>query len=372
MPTRRTVLAAALALAALPLVASCGGRAPAGSASASGTGSVAGVHGQKVQLAETGSSLLYPLFNLWQPDFQALHPDIQLTTASTGSGAGIAQAIQGLVQIGASDAYMSDEQARQHPDMLNIPLVISAQQIQYNLPGLGGRHLQLDGAVLAGIYTGKIQYWDDPALRSLNPGVPLPHQAIVPVRRSDGSGDTFLFTTYLTDAASSAWTAGLGTTVNWPPVPAEIAANGNQGVEQALKQTPGSIGYLGISWLDTAVKDGLGYAALRNKDGQFVLPTQETIAAAARAVAGQTPKDERISLVYAPGADAYPIVNYEYAIVSRKQPNAATAQALKTFLQWALDRAGGSAASYLNRVHFIALPPEVVALSKAQIDTITG
>ncbi len=112
-------------------------------------------------LVETGSSLLYPLFNLWVPAFTAAHPDVQITTTSTGSGAGIAQSIKNLVQIGASDAYMSNALVHHNPNMLNIPLAISAQAVNYNLPGLGNTHIKLSGPILAGIYSGKITMWND-------------------------------------------------------------------------------------------------------------------------------------------------------------------------------------------------------------------
>jgi phosphate transport system substrate-binding protein len=113
---------------------------------------------------ETGSSLLYPLFNLWVSAYSPTHPGVKITTASTGSGTGISQAAEGVAQIGASDAYMSNAQEKQHPDILNIPLAISMQMVNYNLPGLNRQHLKLSGRVLAGIYEGKIVKWDDPAI----------------------------------------------------------------------------------------------------------------------------------------------------------------------------------------------------------------
>lgn len=355
---RQWLSIAALGALLLPVLAGCG------SAKAST---------QTVQLAETGSSLLYPLFNIWAPAYQKLHSNVQLTTGSTGSGTGISEATGGMVQIGASDAYMSTAQMQQYPNILNIPLAISAQQIMYNLSGFNSQHLNLNGSVLAGIYTGAIKYWDDSAIKAINPGANLPHQAIVPVRRSDGSGDTFLFTQYLSDTSGSTWQkVGYGTTVTWPQVATEVAANGNQGVVQALSQTPGSIGYVGISWLNQATKDGVGYAAVENKDGKYVLPTTATITSAVNAMVANTPADERVSLIDAPGTDSYPIINFEYAIISKTQPNAQTAAALRQFLTWALSPTGGSTSSNLTQVHFIALPASVVKLSQAQIAKISG
>jgi len=324
-----------------------------------------------VVLQESGSTLLYPLFNEWQAAFSRLHPGIRVTTAATGSGTGINDAVSGLVQIGASDAYMSDALVRLHPGVLNIALAISSQLVQYNLPGLAKVHLRLSGPVLAGIYQGTIRYWDAPAIRRLNPGVRLPHRPIVPVHRQDGSGDTFLFTQYLSDS-DPAWAkaVGYGTTVAWPALPTAEAAVGNSGVVEMLKDTPGSIGYVGISYMDEAVRAGLGYAALENRAGAFVLPTPATIEAAVAASAAHIPADERASLIFGPGKDAYPILNLEYAIVNRQQPNARVAAALRELLGWIVDPRGGNAPRFLNTVHFLPLPHAVEVLSIKQIDEI--
>jgi phosphate transport system substrate-binding protein len=319
-----------------------------------------------VSLVETGSSLLYPLFNIWVPHFEQAHPGVKVTTQSTGSGAGIAQAISGVVQVGASDAYMSDPQIKQHPDILNIPLAISAQAINYNLPGFNDKHLKLSGPVLAGIYTGKIATWNDPAIAKLNPGLKLPDHKIIPVHRADGSGDTFIFTQYL-DASTPSWasTLGYGTTVSWPPVQGGLGANGNPGMVESLKQNPYTIAYIGVSFYKEVAEAHLGEAMLENKDGKFVLPTPATISAAASGLVGKTPADERISLIFAPGAMSYPIINYEYAIVNSKQHDAATATAVKDLLTWASNE--GNQDVYLKQVEFMALPAAVKKLSADQI-----
>ena len=317
-------------------------------------------------LVETGSSLLYPLFNIWVPDFTAANPGIQLTTTSTGSGAGIAQAIKGLVQIGASDAYMSDPQVAKNPAMLNIPLAISSQAINYNLPGLSGKTLKLSGPILAGIYTGKITNWNDKAIKAANPGIDLPDHVIIPVHRLDGSGDTFIFTQYLS-ASTPSWASTLkyGTAVSWPAIPGEIGAKGNSGMLTAAAANPYSVAYIGVSYADQAAKAGLGVAELKNKDGDYVLPTSDTVGAAANSVVTDTPPDERISMIFAAGANAYPIANYEYAVVNSSQPDAATAGAVRTFLSWAVTT--GNDAKYLDQVHFLPLPAAVVMLSQTQI-----
>lgn len=317
-------------------------------------------------LVETGSSLLYPLFNLWVPAFTASHPDIQITTTSTGSGAGIAQSIKNLVQIGASDAYMSNALVQHNPNMLSIPLAISAQAINYNLPGMSHTHIKLSGPILAGIYSGKITMWNDAAIRAANPGVHLPAHMIIPIHRVDGSGDTFIFTQYLS-ASTPSWASSVhyGTTVSWPAVGTGIGANGNSGMVSAAGANPYSIAYIGVSYAAAAEKAGLGVAALKNALGAYVLPTNDTVGAAAASVVTLTPPDERISMIFAKGGNAYPIANYEYAIINANQPDAATAASLRTFLSWAVT--DGNATQFLNQVHFLPLPNAIQTLSQTQI-----
>lgn len=318
-------------------------------------------------LLETGSTLLYPLFNLWVPAYTKAHPDVKITTQGTGSGTGIAQAISGVAQIGASDAYMSDAQMKQNPSIVNIPLAISAQTVNYNLPGLNDKHLKLDGPTLAGIYDGSIKNWDDAKIKALNPGVKLPSHPIVAIHRADGSGDTFIFSQYLS-FSTPAWndSLGYGTTISWP-AQGGIGATGNPGMVQAAQQTPYSIAYIGVSFHQEIAKADLGTASLKNKDGKFLMPTTETVNAAANEMTGKTPADERLSLIFAPGANSYPIVNYEYAIVNTKQANADMSASLKDFLSWSISPTGGAASQYLEAVRFVKLPAKIVDLSKAQI-----
>ncbi len=317
-----------------------------------------------VSLVESGSSLLYPLFNIWVEDYASINSNIQITTTSTGSGAGIAQAIKGLVQIGASDAYVSNAMSKEHPTMLSIPLAISAQSVNYNLPGVTA--LKLSGPILAGIYSGTITKWNDPQIAAANPGVALPSNTIVPIHRLDGSGDTFIFSQYLS-ASTPDWKSkiGFGTTLSWPPIAGEIGAKGNAGMLAAAKANPYSVTYIGVSYAAKVAAAGLGTAALQNASGAYVMPTPETIGAAAQSVAASTPPDERISMIYTTGANNYPIVNYEYAVVDSNQPATAYADAIRTFLTWAIN--DGNSPKYLNQVNFLPLPDSVKALSAAQI-----
>jgi phosphate transport system substrate-binding protein len=331
-------------------------------------------------ITETGSTLIFPLFKTWVDAYAKVDPNLHLTVGATGSGAGIAQAIAKQVQIGTSDAYMSDTQAMANPQILNIPLAISAQTVDANLPELKGSPLKLTGPVLAEIYTGKVRTWDAPEIAAINRGVNLPHHAIVPVHRADGSGDTFIFTQFLTfttcvsgesddPLCHGTWgdKIGYGTTVPWPSVAGALTANGNQGILQTLARTPYTVGYLGGSFKADADKAGLTTAMLENQSGKFVLPTTTTITAAAASLTPRTPADERLTLVFAPGADSYPLINYEYAVVSEKQANSQVATAISNFLLWCISPQGGSVASLLDTVHFIPLPTAIRARSEIQI-----
>ncbi|MGH3249702.1 MAG: phosphate ABC transporter substrate-binding protein PstS [Trebonia sp.] len=323
-------------------------------------------------ISETGSSLLYPLMRSWAAAYQRSTPGVSVTTASTSSGTGIAAAAAGGADLGASDAYLSTGDLVKSPTLLNIPLAIAAQTVIYNLPGMSAAdHVQLNGAVLAGIYDGGITMWDDPRIAEINPHLTLPAVKIVPVRRSDSSGDTFLFTSYLSIGSQSTpdplWntTIGYGTTVHWPAVPGELREQGSLNVLHACESTPGCVAYNGVSYLSQALAGNLGEAKLENYAGRYALPTATAIADSVASFVSLTPPNETISLVDGPSATGYPIVNYEYAVVSTRQPTAGQASALRAFLTWIITT--GNQASYLSRVGFQRLPATLVALGEQQI-----
>jgi phosphate transport system substrate-binding protein len=319
-------------------------------------------------ITETGSTLLFPLMGTWATAYQKLFPQVTLTTGGTGSGTGITDASTGTVNIGASDAYLSASERDANPSLLNIALAISAQQINYNLPGI--KTLKLDGQVLAEIYTGKITKWNDSAIKALNPGVNLPAMTIVPLRRLDSSGDTFLFTSYLNAQAPSLWPASnVGTTISWPSVPGETSETGNGGMVAGCGSTKGCIAYIGVSYLAKTQAAGLGDAELKNAAGNFVPINSSTIAAAAAEQTAKTPANQTISLINGPGANSYPIINYEYAIVETKQSNATQAEDIRAFLHWTVT-VGQSGTTYLDAVDFQPLPASIVAQSNAQISKI--
>jgi phosphate transport system substrate-binding protein len=197
--------------------------------------------GGQVAISETGSTLLYPLFQLWSSAYHQKYKNVTITPQGTGSGTGISDAADGVIDIGASDAYLSTTDVAEHKGLMNVALAISAQQVNYNVSGIGATHLKLNGTVLAAIYEGKIKEWDDPQIKALNPGVPLPAEKIVALHRADSSGDTFLFSSYLSDQDPSGWgkTVGYGTSISFPAIPNALGETGNGGMVTGCKQTPG-------------------------------------------------------------------------------------------------------------------------------------
>jgi phosphate transport system substrate-binding protein len=385
---------AGAAAAAAILLAACGSSTPSGSGTttSSTTSSTTGTTGSStsstmanpaselasletnpsssVSLLETGSTLLYPLFSAWSSGLKSQLSNVSVTPAGTGSGTGISDAISGTVDIGASDAYLPPADFTSDSGIENIPLAISAQQVNYYLPGLAAStHLKLSGSILAKMYTGKITSWNDPAIAALNPGVTLPSTAVHPLHRSDGSGDTFLFTTFLSDSDPSDWTLGYNTTISWPTVTNEAAYKGNSGMVQGCGATPGCVAYIGISYLSKTETAGLGEAMLQNKSGNFELPTAATIGAEAASFTS-VPASGVQSLIYGPASGGYPIINFEYAIVYPSKLSSAKASAVQAVLAWAMDPSYGSASSYLSAVNFQPLPTGALAVAVALLKKI--
>jgi len=377
---RRALAGIAFTSAAALALAACGASTPPGSAPAGTASSVAGAAAPTTPasisqtLSETGSSLMAPLFTRWWgPAYHAQFPQVTLHPATSSSGTGISSAAAGAVDIGASDAYLSPATLAKYPRMVNIPLAVAALMVIYNVPGVSpSAHLRLDGQVLAKIFSGRITRWDDPAIKRLNPTAHLPAgMGIVLVHRDDVSGSTFLFTSYMNAQDPSDWSSSrIGTKVAWPEEPNEIAATGSDGINGItgkVTSNPGSISYVGVSYKSEVTQDGAGEAELGNSSGNYVLPGPGTIQAALDSFTN-TPASETISLINGAAAQAYPIINYEYAVVNASQPSATRAQDLRAFLTWAVT----SGTAQLARVHFQPLPPSVITLSDAQIARIRG
>jgi len=294
-----------------------------------------------------GATFPFPLYSKWFSEYNKLYPDIRFNYQSIGSGGGIQQFTAGTVEFGASDAPMSDAELAKVLDAVHIPTVLGAVVVTYNAPFTG---LKLTPAVLADIFLGKITKWSDPAIAKVNPDIKFPDVAITVIRRSDGSGTTYVFTDYLTKI-SAEWKAraGAGKSVSWP---VGLGGKGNEGVTGLIKQTPGSIGYVELAY---ANQNRLPVTSLQNRDGNFVLPTLESTSAAAAGVV--LPPDFRVSVTDPSGKIAYPIASFTYVLVHKDAKDKAKGEAMVKFLWWAV-HAGQAMAIPLD---YAPLPRPVVA-----------
>lgn len=360
---KKTLAALAFAAAVVTLVAGCGGSSGGESSPSAAPPATpqTGNPAAPVTINESGSSLLFPYMQALAAPFNAAYPNAKLAPSAGGSGKGITDAQNGISQIGGSDAYLTAAELKS--GLLNIPVAVSAQDVFYNLPGVT-TPLKLNGQVLSGMYQGKIRTWNDPAVAALNPGVALPATPVVTVHRSDSSGDTFLFSGFLAKTDPQGWGAqggpGQGTTVTWPAAPGALTANGNPGMVQSCQAAPGCVAYVGISAEDTAKAAGLGEAQLQNQAGQFVTANPQTINSAVSGSANAVPANLVANLLYAPGAQSYPIVNFEYAIVKPQQSSPDMATAVRTNLAWTVSPTGGATPALLAKAHFQAVPPNVL------------
>src|SRR5438552_13726550 len=249
------------------ILAACGG------ASTSGTGTSTGQTCPSTKsLTGAGSTFINPLFSKMFTEYPNAKCGADVNYQSVGSGAGINNLLQNIVQFGATDAPMTDAQLAKstHGTIIHVPATIGAVAISYNLAAVSG-HLNLTGPIVADIYLGTIKFWDDAQIKALNSGVTIPHQTITVVHRSDGSGTTGIFTHYLA-AVSPGWSSkvGAGTTVNWPT---GVGGKGNAGVAAQVKSTAGAIGYNELAYV---LANNIQYAAVQNANGKFVLPSVDS------------------------------------------------------------------------------------------------
>jgi phosphate transport system substrate-binding protein len=342
------------------------GLAACSSQPASGPGKDPGKEPAKeanINLTGAGASFPFPLYSKWVADYQKRDPRVRINYQSIGSGGGIRQITERTVDFGGSDAPMTPAQLAKAPGkLLHVPTTLGAVVVTYNLAGVP-TGLKLTPDVLAGIFLGDLKKWNDPKLAALNPGVALPDQPIAVVHRSDGSGTTNVFTDYLAKV-SPAWKekVGVGTSVKFPT---GLGGKGNEGVAGQVKTTPGTIGYVELAY---AVQNKLPYAQLKNQAGQFVEPKIDSITAAAAGAAASMPADLAVSITDAPGAEAYPISAFTYALVYQDSADRRKAEALAKFLWWAIHD-GQSAAAAL---HYAPLPAAVVAKVEAKLKTLTA
>jgi len=298
--------------------------------------------GGSVDLTGAGATFPYPLYSKWFSDYAA-KTGVRINYQSIGSGGGIRQLSEQTVDFGASDSPMSDAEmakAKGGP-IVHIPTVLGAVAVTYNLPDVSAP-LKLSGEVLADIFRGTITKWNDARVAALNSGVRLPARDILVVHRSDGSGTSYIFTDYLA-AVSPGWAKGpgRGKEVQWP---VGLGGKGNEGVAGQVKQTPGTIGYVELAY---AKQNRLAVAAMRNASGSFVLPSVESATAAAAGVAEKLGKDTdyRVSIVNAPGAQAYPIASFTWLLAYRTPADTAKGRKLVEFVRWALAEGSASAAA---------------------------
>ncbi len=287
--------------------------------------------GGTLTITGAGATFPYPLYSKWFYEYSNSHPGVNFNYQSIGSGGGIRQITAGTVDFGASDAPMTDDEMAKLPGpILHVPTAIGAVTVVYNLAGVGSG-LRLAQDVLVDIYLGKIRKWNDPRIASLNPGLRLPGADIVVATRSDGSGTTDIFTNYLS-TVSPEWRAkvGRGKSIRWP---AGLGGKGNEGVAGLVKQTPGAIGYVELAY---AKQNRMPMAALKNREGAFVLPSIASTTAAAAGAAKTMPADFRVSLVDAPGKDSYGICGMTWLLVYRNQKDPEKGKALVSFLKWAI------------------------------------
>ncbi|MBI5420008.1 MAG: phosphate ABC transporter substrate-binding protein PstS [Deltaproteobacteria bacterium] len=278
-----------------------------------------------------GATFPYPLYSKWFYEYSNSHPGLKFNYQSIGSGGGVKQITAGTIDFGATDAPMTEDELAKLPGpIFHIPTAIGAVAVVYNLEGVQSG-LKLTPDILVDIYYGRITRWSDRRIVSLNPGVKLPSTDIVVAHRSDGSGTTDIFTNYLS-AVSTEWRAkiGRGKSVNWP---VGLGGKGNEGVAGVVKQTPGAIGYVELAY---AMQNKMKTAALRNKEGNFVVPSLESTSAAAAGAAKSMPADFRLTLVDAPGKDSYGICGLTWLLIYKEQRDEAKGKAIVSFLKWAI------------------------------------
>ncbi len=310
------------------------------------------------QLSGAGATFPAPLYQRWAVEYNKQVPTIKVNYQSVGSGAGVKNFLQGVVDFGASDAAMTDaEMAKVPRGALLVPATAGSVVLAYNLEGV--TNLKLTRAALAGIFLGTVQKWNDPAIVSANPGVPLPDRPINVAYRSDGSGTTFVFTQHLA-AISPEFDerVGFDKSVTFP---VGVGGKGNEGVTALIKQTPGTIGYIEAGY---AEQNKLSVALVENKSGNFVAPTPESGAAALASV--EMPDNLRVWPVDTEAPDAYPITSFTWLLLYQKYDDAARLKALKDFITYALTEGQ----SYATELGYIPLPESVVAKANAALSSI--
>ena len=353
----RTLVSGALLTFFSVCLVSCGG---GGSTSGADSTAAAGSSGNMITGA--GSSFDNPLFSKQFSEYDKANNQ-KINYQSIGSGAGISQLTAKTVEFGASDAPMNSKQdSAVSSPVVHIPVTEGAVVLSYNLPEVKDT-LKLTPAVLAEIFLGKITKWNDPKIAADNKGVKLPATAITVAHRSDGSGTSNIFTTYLSKV-SEEWNTkvGKGSSVNWP---VGLGGKGNEGVAGLIKQTPGAIGYIELAY---AVQNNMAYARVQNKAGNFITPSIASVTAAANI---QIPADTKVSLTNTDAADGYPISSFSWIIIYKEQKYGDRtldhATRLVKLLEWMIH----DGQQYSSALTYAPLSPAAVSAGDAVLKSVT-
>ena len=316
-----------------------------------------------VPLNGAGATFPNPLYTKWFTEYSKL-TGININYQAVGSGAGINQITAGTVDFGASDGIMTDAQVAAAQaaggPILHIPMTIGPVAITYNLPTLGNTQLKLTGDVLAKIYLKDITNWNSPAIAALNPGVALPDLRIAVVHRADSSGTTYIFTNYLSKI-NTEWANNIGnaTAVNWI---GDIGGTGSAGVAGQVKQIPGAIGYVELTYV---LQNSMVYALLQNSSGNYIAPSLDS---ASQAAVGVTlPDDMKVMLTNSSNANAYPIVGFTWILVYQHQTDKVKGTELVNMLWWAIH----DGQTFNNGLTYPQLPTAAVTKAEAEIKSIT-
>jgi phosphate transport system substrate-binding protein len=346
----------------------------------------------RVTIDGAGASFPFPLIDTWRVEYPTVRPDVTINYQSIGSGGGVKQFTENTVDFGATDAPLTANETQAAPGAVHIPETIGSVVAAYNINGVQEKGLRLTGPVLADIFLGEITRWDDPRIAELNPNLPLPSEDIVVVHRSDGSGTTFVWTSYLSEV-SPEWNQaiGAGKSVSWA---VGRGAPGNEGVANTIQSTPNSIGYVELAYVLTTETD---YAFLQNQAGNFVEPSLESTSAAVAAATSnnntQTSNNsttgasnttsaalpagdaswETVSLLDAPGADSYPIASFSYLLLYKELSDnpridsMEKARALVDFINWAIT----DGQQFAGELAYVPLPDSVVQHNQETLRSLT-
>jgi phosphate transport system substrate-binding protein len=314
-----------------------------------------------IALVGSGSNLPTPLYSHWTEEYNKLSPTIQVRYLSTGTVKGIEDISRGVGDFGAGEVPMSDEQLKAASSpVLQIPTVLVAIVPVYHVPGTKSG-LRFSGPLLADIFMGNVKSWDDPRIKDLNPGQTLPHLEIAVVHRSEGKGSNYIFSDFLSKT-SAKWRSEIGKSPS-PAWPVGQTASRGEDLMEKVKTTPGAIGYIEVGF---AKQEGnVGVGLVENAGGKFVGATQASIEAAYRGFEKSIPADFRVSLINAPGAEAYPIVSFTWLYVPVRPGDPERSKALAKYLEWILANGQQSAERHGYAPLPASLVPKVLAKARS-------